>query len=101
MDEDIDKKYGLDFEKYTTDQILEKYKDTEFYKSLYNICLDSMYLSFAILIALLMYSAIKDVLEKFEDKKKIIKYILTIALFGGYIGGTYILNKKKVIKCLN
>lgn len=95
----IDKVF--DFDKYTQDELLEKYKQNEFYKSVSNICLDSMYLAFAILIALLMYSAIKDILEKFDDKKKIIKYILTIALFGGYIISVYILNKKKVLKCLN
>jgi len=72
------------------------YQNKQFYKSIYNICLDSIYLSFGIVIGLLLYSILKDTIFKYTNNNIYIKYIV---LFGFIIGYIFMLNylKKKSI----
>ena len=71
------------------------FKDKQFYKSIYNICLDSIFLSFGIIIALLIYSILKDTVFKYTNNNIYIKYIILIGFIIGFILMINYLKKKQ------
>jgi hypothetical protein len=78
-------------------QNLQKVITSDFAKSVYNISLDSMMLAFALVIAMMFYTAIKGTINyffKFDKQNILMKYIFAIILTIIFVGMSSFLKYK-------
>lgn len=79
---------------------IEEYKKKEFMQSLYSIGLDSMIMSFALVIALLIYSAIKSTINycfNFDKQKLIVKYLIMFVFVVAFVASSVYLKQKLMV----
>ena len=76
---------------------MQKIIKSDFAKSVYNISLDSIMLAFALVIAMMFYTAIKGTINhffKFETQNVLMKFIFAIILTIVFVGVSTILKNK-------
>lgn len=76
---------------------VQKIATSEFAKSVYNIGLDSIMLAFALIIAMMFYTAIKGTVNrffKFENQNIMMKYGIAVMLVIIFVGVSLFLKNK-------